>query len=156
MKRRREEETAEWADHWVRVESASEATAREGTRSLIALWMRATRARQRAEATLRAHDLSFPLWWVLYVTDELIRETSDAVSQQAVCLRTRLDKATISYLMGSLATRALVDRGPEFGGPSYRIWLTKQGETVLARSSAALELVAPANDWADATPETAR
>ena len=121
-------------------ESAEEAKARAGTRALIALWMQATRARQQAEATLRAHGLSFPLWWVLYVTEELIRETSDAVSQRAVSRRTELDKATVSYLMGELARRSLVDRGPEFGGTSYRIWVTKEGEALLAQSSLAIEL----------------
>jgi len=104
--------------------------------------MLATRIRQRAEATLRAYDLSFPLWWVLYTTEQLIRETSDAVSQRAVSHRTQLDKATISYLMGVLAERSLVDRGPEFGGTSYRIWLTTKGETLLAQSSQAIELAA--------------
>lgn len=69
------------------------------------------------------------------MTDELIRETSDAVSQRAVRIRTQLDKATVSYLMGVLATRDLVDRGPEFDGPSYRIWLTESGRDLLARAS---------------------
>ena len=121
------------------METASDLKARESARALIVLWLNATRARHRAERALRRHDLSFPLWWVLYVTDELIRESSDAVSQRAVSRRTELDKATVSYLMGVLARRSLVDRGPEFGGTSYRIWLTASGETLLEQATRALE-----------------
>ena len=129
-----------------RLESSEEAKARAGARALIALWMEATRARQRTERTLSPYGLSFPLWWVLYATDELIRETSDAVGQRAVSCRTGLDKATVSYLMGVLAERSLVDRGPQFGGTSYRIWLTKKGETLLAQASRAVELAAQHDD----------
>ena len=149
MSRSRAEEAIDWPELPVREESAAEAEARKGARTLIALWMRATEARQRAEAVLRAFHLSFPLWWVLYVTDQLIRETSDAVSQRAVSLHTKVDKATVSYLMGVLAERSLVDRGPEFGGNSYRIWLTKEGEVLLAQSSLAIELAA-----SDSSPES--
>jgi DNA-binding MarR family transcriptional regulator len=142
MSRVRKEEKFSWPEAPRRAESAEDAKARQGARALIALWLRATQARQRAEATLRAFDLSFPLWWVLYATDELIHEVSDAVSQRAVARHTQLDKATVSYLMGILAERSLVDRGPEFGGTSYRIWLTKKGEALLARASQAIEFAA--------------
>ena len=139
MSQVRKEEAFGWPEMPRRVESATEAKSREGARRLIALWTHATRVRQRADATLRAYDLSFPLWWVLYVTDELIRETSDAVSQRAVANRTNLDKSSVSYLMGVLAERSLVDRGPEFGGNSYRIWLTQKGQTLLLQASLAIE-----------------
>jgi hypothetical protein len=81
--------------------------------ALIRTWIRAMNFRRVAEAELRAHDTSFALWWVLYTTDQLIGELDDdhAISQQAVSLRTELDKSTVSYLMGVLADRALVDRG---------------------------------------------
>jgi len=139
-----EDDAFDWPGEPRHVETAAEMRAREGARALIELWMRANQLRQRAEAMLRAHSLSFPLWWVLYVTDELIRETSDAVSQRDVSRRTRIDKATVSYLMGVLAERGLVDRGPEFGGTSYRIWLTQEGETLLAQSSRSIELAVQA------------
>jgi len=145
---RNEEEEFEWAETRQPAETAA-AKARRGARALIAQWTQATRARQRAEAALRKHELSFSLWWVLYTTSELIRENSDAVSQRAVCLRTGLDKATMSYLMGVLETRALIDRGPEFGGASYRIWLTNLGEDKLAQASAAIESAARAGAWSD-------
>jgi DNA-binding MarR family transcriptional regulator len=97
--------------------------------------------RRVAEAELRAHDVSFALWWVLYTTDQLIRELEDddAISQQAVSLRTELDKSTVSYLMGILADRALVDRGPDAFDRSYRIGLTSKGERLLAQSWSAIE-----------------
>jgi DNA-binding MarR family transcriptional regulator len=139
MARVREENGFDWVQIPRCMPSAEDVKAREGARALIELWMLATAARKRAEAALRAHGLSFPLWWVLYVTDELIRKTSDAVSQRAIARRTKLDKATVSYLMGVLAERSLVDRGPEFGGPSYRIWLTKKGENLLAQASRSIE-----------------
>jgi len=139
MSRRREEEAFSQLEAPRYEETAAEMSARAGARVLIDLWMRANRARRQAEVALRAHKLSFPLWWVLYVTGELIRETSDAVSQRAVSRRTQLDKSTVSYLMGVLAERHLVDRGPEFGGSSYRIWLSKKGEILLEESFRALE-----------------
>lgn len=128
-----------WSETPRREGPPPEAPASEAARALIALWMRANRARRRIESTLRPHDLSFPLWWLLYVTAELIHETSDAVSQQTICLRTDLDKATVSYLIGVLSARGLVDRGPEFGGNAYRIWLTKHGKALLTRSWLAIE-----------------
>jgi DNA-binding MarR family transcriptional regulator len=152
MSRIRKEEEFGWAETPRRLESAEESKARMGARALIAIWMSATRARQRAEATLGRHNLSFPLWWVLYAADELICETSDAVSQRMISRRTGLDKATVSYLMGVLAERGLVDRGPEFGGTSYRIWLTKKGETLLAQSSLAIELAARTEREAQGLP----
>jgi len=140
MSQVRKEEAYDWPIPPRRVETADEAKARAGARALISLWMRANGNRRRAETALRAHGLSFPLWWVLYTTDELIRETSDAVSQRAVSHRTQMDKSTVSYLMGVLAERNLVDRGPEFGGTSYRIWLSEKGEALIAESSQAIEL----------------
>ncbi|HEX7454097.1 MAG TPA: hypothetical protein VF294_17510 [Polyangiaceae bacterium] len=85
--------------------------------------------------------MSFSLWWVLYTTDQLIRELDDdhAISQQAVSLRTKLDKSTVSYLMGILAERALVDRGPDAFDRSYRIILTQKGRQLLAQSWRAIE-----------------
>jgi len=109
--------------------------------ALIRTWIRANNFRRFAEAELRATDLSFSLWWVLYTTDQLIRELDDdhAISQQAVSLRTELDKSTVSYLMGILAERALVDRGPDAFDRSYRIILTQKGRQLLAQSWSAIE-----------------
>jgi len=109
--------------------------------ALIRIWIKAMSFRRLAEAELRALDTSFALWWVLYTTDQLIGELDDdhAISQQAVCLRTELDKSTVSYLMGILADRALVDRGPDAFDRSYRIILTKKGQQLLAQSRSAIE-----------------
>ncbi|HEX3853843.1 MAG TPA: hypothetical protein VHW01_22925 [Polyangiaceae bacterium] len=97
--------------------------------------------RRLAETELRAHDTSFALWWVLYTTDQLVRELDGdhAISQQAVCLRTELDKSTVSYLMGVLADRALVDRGLDPFDRSYRIILTRKGRQLLAQAWIAIE-----------------
>ena len=105
----------------------------------IQLWMQANRARRELERELQRHDLSFSLWWVLYATHRLIVDTGDAVSQRDVSLRTELDKATISYLMGVLSERGLVDRAPAFGWLSYRIWVTSKGEALLLRVRESIE-----------------
>jgi DNA-binding MarR family transcriptional regulator len=109
--------------------------------TLIRTWTKAMHFRRLAEAELRAHNISFALWWVLYTTDQLIRELDDdhAISQQAVSWRTGLDKSTVSYLMGVLADRALVDRGPDAFDRSYRIILTQEGRQLLAQSWSAIE-----------------
>jgi DNA-binding MarR family transcriptional regulator len=109
--------------------------------ALIRTWIKAMSFRRVAEVELRAHDVSFALWWVLYTTDQLISELDDdhAISQQAVSLRTELDKSSVSYLMGVLADRALVDRGPDPFDRSYRIILTQKGRQLLAQSWSAIE-----------------
>jgi DNA-binding MarR family transcriptional regulator len=105
-------------------------------------WLQAARFRRLLELELRPHSLSFPLWWVLHTTEQLIHETGDAVSQHDVALRTELDKNTLSYLMGVLADRTLVDRGPDAFDRRYRIWLTKKGERLLTESRTAVERAA--------------
>ena len=103
--------------------------------------MNAMRVRRAVEAELRVHDLSFPLWWVLHTTHRLIHALDDdhAVSQRAVSQRTELDKGTMSYLMGVLAERGLVDRGPDPFDRSYRIGLTRKGQRLLGQSWPVIE-----------------
>jgi DNA-binding MarR family transcriptional regulator len=105
---------------------------------MLDTWVGAWRLRRAVERVLRRSKLSFPQWWVLYVTDQLIREGEDAVSQQAVARRTHLDKSTVSYLMTALAERGLVDRGPDPFNWMYRIWLSDEGSALLTASTTAV------------------
>ena len=110
----------------------------------IALYMRAARFRRACTRKLRRFGLSFPLWWVLMVTDRLVRETNDAVSQLDVCRRTQLDKSSVSYLMGRLSELALVDRGPDEWCLAWRIFVTTKGKQLLGEVRAAMGEVARA------------
>jgi DNA-binding MarR family transcriptional regulator len=93
--------------------------------------MRAARVRRVMDAALRAHDLSFSLWCVLYTTDRLVREESGAVSQLAVARRMELDKGNVSHSMTVLERRGWVDRGPDCYLACYRILVTDKGKRVL-------------------------
>jgi len=108
---------------------------------LIRIWMNAMRVRRVIEAELRVHDLAFALCWVLHTTHRLIHALDDdhAVSQRAVSQRTELDKSTMSYLMGVLAERGLVDRGQDPFDRSYRIALTRRGQRLLGQSWIVIE-----------------
>ncbi len=106
--------------------------------AVIALMMQAGRVRRAVEAELRPHGISFALWWVLYVTHRLQREAADAVPQHAIVLATELGKGTVSYLMGILGDRQLVDRGPDGLAWAYRIIVTRAGAALLSETCAAL------------------
>jgi DNA-binding MarR family transcriptional regulator len=108
-------------------------------RNIVDLLMQAARVRRAVEAELRAHGISFALWWALSVTDSLVRESHDAVSQQAVALATELSRSTISYLMKVLSDRALIDRGPDGFDCGYRVRPTGKGRALLAATASALE-----------------
>lgn len=103
--------------------------------ALIRTWIRAMSFRRLAEAELRAHHTSFALWWVLYTTDQLISELDDdhAISQQAVSLRTELDKSTVSYLMGVLADRSLGRSRPRSLRSLIPHWTDEQGRALARR-----------------------
>lgn len=99
-------------------------------------WQRAMRWRRRVERELRPLELTLAQWLVLDTMAKLIRETDDAVSQVQVARRLEMDKATLSQVMDALARHGLVDRGPSFPGPEYRIYLTKNGAKLAAQGRA--------------------
>jgi len=107
-------------------------------RAVIEILMQAARVRRAVEAELRQHRISFALWWVLYVTDSLVRDSQDAVSQQAIALATELSRSTVSYLMSALSARALVSRGPDGLDYGYRIFTTAQGRAMVEATQSAL------------------
>jgi DNA-binding MarR family transcriptional regulator len=83
-----------------------------------------------ARKALGGHGCFFE-WLLLETLHELIRETSDAVSQSQLVERTGLTKTVVSYWMFSMQERGLVDRGPALDGRSYRIWISRDGEQTL-------------------------
>ena len=106
--------------------------AEEAADAAIEAWIRAARFRRALERALRPHGLTFALWRVLHIADRMIRTLGDAVTQNDVARRADLHPSTISYLMGTLARRALVDRAPDYFGTAWRIYLTKDGKALLA------------------------
>jgi DNA-binding MarR family transcriptional regulator len=108
----------------------------------LAAW----RWRRAVEAELRGLGLTFTPWLVLAATDALIRESKDAVNQNAVAARTELDRTTVSQVMVALERLGHVDRGPDFIGPGYRIWITSSGRKALTLAKAGV--VAAADAWA--------
>jgi DNA-binding MarR family transcriptional regulator len=91
-------------------------------------YLAAFRWRRAVEKELAPLGLTLTQWLVLTATEELVRETGDAVNQNAIAARTELDRMTISQVMKTLAARAWVERGPDASGRAYRIGLTRRGE----------------------------
>jgi DNA-binding MarR family transcriptional regulator len=111
--------------------SATEARKRE--------WRLATRWRRRAEAALSDAGLTLSQWMVLDALSELIAETEDAVSQNEVCERVELDRATISAVMRRLEKKQLVSRGIDLTGRAWRIFLTPRAEVLLRQCAIPME-----------------
>lgn len=66
----------------------------------------------------------------------MIRTLEDAVTQVDIARRADLHPNSISYLMRVLSERGLVSRAPDVFGTAWRIYLTEEGEALLAESRA--------------------
>jgi hypothetical protein len=104
----------------------------------MAVWRSARQFQRRANHVTRAHGISFARWQLLDVTERLTRQKGDAVSQLEVACAALVAKSTVSELMGPLMWDGLVDIGPDAWGVSYRIWVTKEGERLVATLRAKL------------------
>jgi DNA-binding MarR family transcriptional regulator len=98
------------------------------------LYLSAWRWRRLVEGALKSVELTFTQWLVLQATSDLIRESKNAVNQNAVATRTGLDRMTVSQVMTTLAKLGHVDRGPDAVGRGYRIFVTASGRKALAQS----------------------
>ena len=98
-----------------------------------ARWLEAMRWRRQIEELLEPFELTLARWLVLEATDELVRETKDAVNQSAVAARCELDRMTVSQVMRTLDEQGLIDRGPAIAPPAYRIWLTPKGKSLCGK-----------------------
>jgi len=103
------------------------------------LWRAAMRWRREAETELRSLGLTLTQWLVLDAAQQLVQESGDAVNQNAVALRSELDKMTISQVMRTLESRGLVDRGADATGRAYRILLTPRGKQAVSLGQARVE-----------------
>lgn len=70
---------------------------------------------------------SFPQWRVLYATEQLVRQTPEGVSEQAVAARTDMDITNVSRLLHRLERKGLVDRGQEECAFTYYVLVTQKG-----------------------------
>ena len=82
-------------------------------------------------------DLSIPEWRVLAVIAE-----QDGVTQQGICIASRMDKVTVSRATIALVDRALVTRAPNHADRRSRLLaLTRDGRNLYAKvAPKALEL----------------
>ena len=108
----------------------------------MVLWRSARRFQRRAERIARLRGISFAAWQVLEVTERLIRETGDAVSQREVAQRAGVAKSSVSELMRGLELGGFVDGRPDGWGMCVRIWLTKSGERLVVLLRAELVAIA--------------
>ena len=104
----------------------------------MTIWRCARQFQRRANQVARAQGISFARWQLLDVTERLIRQKGDAVSQLEVASGALVAKSTVSELMGPLMWDGLVDIGPDASGVSYRIWMTRAGERLVATLRAEL------------------
>jgi len=104
----------------------------------MGVWRCAREFQRRAKRLTLARGISFPRWQLLDVTQRLIRQKGDAVSQREVARGAQLGESTVSELMGPLMWDGFVDIGPDAWGVSYRIWMTEHGEQLVASLRAEL------------------
>jgi MarR family transcriptional regulator, organic hydroperoxide resistance regulator len=102
-------------------------------------WFAAMRWRAAVESELAAVDATFTQWLVLDATDELERETGDAITQNAIAARTQLDKMTVSLVARKLEQRGWLDRAPASGRPALRVLVTTQGRRAVADARTRVE-----------------
>lgn len=117
--------------------NADEAAADEA----MAVWSRAARFRRRVQRELRPLDLTFAQWRLLDAVDRLVRERSDAVSQQDLAKRTDMDESTASAVMARLRDKGLVSYDLDAWGLCYRVLLC-DGAKKLLRAARRIVVVA--------------
>jgi hypothetical protein len=104
----------------------------------IGVWRCARQFQRRAKRVTRSRGISFARWQLLDVTERLIRQKGDAVSQREVARGAQVGETTVSELMGALMLEGLVDIGPDAWGVSYRIGMTETGQRLVASLRAEL------------------
>jgi DNA-binding MarR family transcriptional regulator len=110
----------------------------------IRRWLACLLWQRRAGRALKPLKLTFTQWLVLDAMAGLIREYNDAVSQIQVARHLQMGKATVCRVMQRLARKGLVDQAPEFTGPSYRIHLTKVGDSLTRQGRSQIDAVSAA------------
>lgn len=101
-------------------------------------WRDARRYQAKAQKALAGTDISFVEWLLLEALAELVRETGDAVSQQAVAARAGVSPVVASYWMSDMEEDCLLDRGLGEDTRSYLLLLSEDGVEALQRCREAL------------------
>jgi hypothetical protein len=101
-------------------------------------WRDARRFQAKAQKALAWTDMSFVEWLLLEALAELVQETGDAVSQQAVAARAGVSKVVASYWMSDMEQDCLLDRGLGEDTRSYLLLLSEEGIEALERCREAL------------------
>jgi len=91
------------------------------------------------ERALKGSGLNFRQWLVLDATRLLERRTGDAVSQSQVAVHLELGRQALSEAMPALERMQLVSRGPAMSGLAWRVYVTKQGLTLLRQYRQGIE-----------------
>ncbi len=99
----------------------------------MVVWRCARRFQRRASQIARRRGISFARWQLLDVTERLIRQKGDVVSQREVAHGAQVAESTVSEQMGALMLQGLVDIGPDAWGVSYRILVTERGVQLVAQ-----------------------
>lgn len=112
----------------------SRATARARKR-----WRDARAFQADVQLQLARERVPFAMWLLLETLQELLDETGDAVSQNALAERTGLTRHVTSYWMILMSEEGLIDRGPHPNIAAWRVILTELGERTLAACNQRLE-----------------
>jgi DNA-binding MarR family transcriptional regulator len=105
---------------------------------VLALWAKAARLRQSANKLLHRYGLTFSQWRVLHVTEALVRETGDMVSQLDIRRRAEMDATTASRLMYRLGRTGWLDHQPDCYDFAFRIFATDKAAAMLATTRPAI------------------
>jgi DNA-binding MarR family transcriptional regulator len=95
-------------------------------------WTSAMRFRRTVERSLGAHGVSFSQWRVLYTTDRIEREFSDAMTQVEVARRLDACESTVSAVMQRLWRSGLLDIEPAYWGNLRAVLTADKGRRLLA------------------------
>lgn len=102
-------------------------------------WRDARAFQADVQQALVPERVPFTMWLMLETLQELLDETGDAVSQNALAERAGLRRQIASYWLIVMSEDALVDRGPHPDGRAWRVILTDLGERTLLSCNQRLE-----------------
>jgi hypothetical protein len=102
-------------------------------------WRDARAFQADVQLQLAREHVPFAMWLLLETLQELLDETGDAVSQNALAERSGLTRQVTSYWMIIMDEAALIDRGPHPNIAAWRVILTDLGERTLLRCNERLE-----------------
>jgi DNA-binding MarR family transcriptional regulator len=115
-------------------------------------WRNARHFQRRVQKALQPTGLTFLTWLLLEALHELLEETKEPVSQQAVAERAGISKALASYWMVGMEEDCFIDRGLGEDPRSYLILMLDEGSEVLAHSRRVLQRAGLTDESRAASP----